>query len=340
MCQYFWKPAGVTIDEEKLRNSVVNNPHGWGLLYRDEPSSNGYNPFEFMMCDDPAKDTDPDEIVKLMNDKLKDKDVFLHLRWVTAGDRTVDNIHPFSILERGKKQLFLMHNGTMTDFKPNVSDTRSDTRIFTDTVMTPMAEVMKNPFSWDSWKHVSQVLHKLIGSWSRVMLISSAESVPLLLNYDNHHFENDPDGNFLWLSSNDYSFDPDHRKPKTTSHYSRYDYRPYYENVNGIYWYKEKIKIGDSFINVKKTFAYSDNDVTKAENDVPIGIYLAGGDVLKKGETLQEGTTRILKDVINKNYTETGGAYVVDDIYVIIDMSKARGSNNYLSNNRTVFVYM
>ena len=344
MCQYFWKPAGVTIDEEKLRNSVINNPHGWGILYRDDPSEGKVNPFEFIMCDDPEKDTDPDEIVNLMNSKLKDKDVYLHLRWVTAGDRSIDNIHPFSVLERGKKQLFLMHNGTLSEFKPKIDDSRSDTRIFTDTVMSPLAKTMRKPFKWDSWKEVSTLIHKLIGSWSRVMLISSAESVPLLFNYSKHHFEKDENGGHLWLASNSYSFNPDHRKPKTnTNYYSYSGYSSYYSTYEGrssVNWYKDRIKVGDVFVDVKKTYAYSDEDISKAENDIPIGIYLAGADTLRNGEPLQDGIVRIIKDVIDKNIEMTAGSLVVDDVYVIADISKSRNSNNYLSSDRSVLVYM
>lgn len=344
MCQYFWKPAGVTIDEEKLRNSVINNPHGWGMLYRDDPSEGRINPFEFIMCEDPEKDTDPDEIVDLMNNKLKDKDVYLHLRWVTVGDRSIDNIHPFSVLERGKKQLFLMHNGTLSEFKPKINDSRSDTRIFTDTVMSPLAKTMRNPFKWDSWKEVSALLHKLIGGWSRVMLISSAEDVPFLFNYNNHHFEKNEKGEYLWLASNDYSFDPDHRKPKTKvyhyPHSSCNTYYSAYEGKSSVSWYKDRIKIGDLFVDVKKTYVYSEEDVTKAENDIPIGIYLAGGDTLRNGEPLQDGIVRILKDVVDKNIERSAGSLVIDDVYVIADISKSKNSNNYLSSDRSVFVYL
>ena len=345
MCQYFWKPAGKTIDEEKLRNSVINNPHGWGLLYRDDPKNKDVNPFEFLMCEDPDKNTDPDEIVKLVNEKLKDKDVYLHLRWVTAGDRSVENIHPFSVLERGRKQLFLMHNGTITKFKPKGKDTRSDTRIFTDKVMTPLASVMKNPFKWGSWTNVSEIIYELIGDWSRVMLISSMEKVPLLFNYDNHYFERDKDGKGLWISSNEYSFDPDHRKPKTTVYNTGFHagHKTYYPVIkrskNGSFvWYEADVTVGDTTYRYYRTFTYSKKNFEEAERNVPETYMYFGNFKTRKGETFDNAMHRILKE-INKDYYY-GYLCPSKKFYAICDTSEIPNSKNTIYEERDIHIYV
>jgi len=225
MCQFFWVPAGVKVEEDKLRASTIVNPHGYGLIYRPKPEGEGPWPFEKIQKVEKGVDNDPDEIVRLMNEEYLEYDRLLHLRYVTAGEMNEENVHPFLVLEKGKGQLWLAHNGTLYSFKPTGKDTRSDTKIFCEEFVKSLLEPTKKPFSFDSNAFLlKEILAEKVTGSNRIILLSSYEKNVFLFNYSKFYYhpeEGKEKGSieeYSWLAANEYSFDENHRKPKTTTY--------------------------------------------------------------------------------------------------------------------------
>lgn len=148
MCVIMVLPKGVVLPFDKLQNAVWNNPHGYGLVMKD----NGL--LEVRKAFDP-KGTDPDVIARLLEDN-KDIERVIHLRWKTEGSLNLENTQPFTVYySEGSKIIHreFMHNGTLYDYRETPqtvwqngarvavdddSNTPSDSRNFADRVLRPM----------------------------------------------------------------------------------------------------------------------------------------------------------------------------------------------------------
>ena len=230
MCQYFWIPAGETVDEEKLRASVIVNPHGWGMVFRPKPKGKGPWPFEKIAWAKKDEDTDPDIIIKMVNEDYKNYDRLLHLRYVTKGELNKSNTHPFLVhsSEGGKQQVWMAHNGTLYSFAPSATDkdTRSDTKVFADEFLAPIFNCLKNPADVPS--PIIDAIDTKVTGHNRVILVTSTRRYPVVFNADKHYVEwietnkidkktKEKITRVAWLAANSYSFNADHRKPKTTT---------------------------------------------------------------------------------------------------------------------------
>jgi hypothetical protein len=201
MCLILAREPKVELPYENVKHAVLNNPDGWGYIIPDRGKleiRRHFNP----------KGTDPDDVYGVLEDN-PDSHVFLHLRFCTAGSKNKDNVHPFPALTQRKDgmQVWLMHNGTVNEFKPAAKDHFSDTYHFTDKVVTPLLRrvvgftgkkaLLQDPF-------VNQVIEKFANNWSKFLLVD---------NYGN--FTTVGEGvqkEGYWLS-NEYSFTPRYREP-------------------------------------------------------------------------------------------------------------------------------
>ena len=219
MCLIIQKPAGVTLDADKFKTAVMNNPHGWGLSVPDGEGN------LFTLRDVAGGATDAEMLYEYIHDEFKDDKVLIHLRYTTAGETILRNAHPFPILERSADgvDLRMAHNGTLAMYEPtwNASNSwESDTRVFTRQLVRPLMKrlilgrssetVLADPFT-----------HTILDNHLTVMSVLSfidGSGNTLNVNADGNGGFTDDEG--AWFS-NSYSFDADHRKPASYTYTNR-----------------------------------------------------------------------------------------------------------------------
>lgn len=276
MCVIIAREPKTDIDFEKIVSACVVNPDGWGYCIPDRGKLEIRHFFD--------KDgNDPEQVARLL-EEAKDHNVFLHLRFRTAGNTGARFSHPFPVLTQRKhgQQIQLMHNGTLRDFDRNDSD-YPDTFHFAGEVVAPLLErvqkhagktkVLYDPF-------VEQILKKYVGSSSIITLIDS---------YGNHLTINKDNGNQFdgWWASNKYSFDRAYREPTVHTYSSPY-YGPYYNDSH-----KDKEKEYDKKSKDQKIIDKANEEQVVEKIDSP----LFG----KENSALAKGKATIPDYPVNRN---------------------------------------
>ena len=137
MCMLCVVPPNVIPSREKLENSALNNPHGFGFAIVI-PSEKRIHVERTMNAD-----TSINRFIE-MRGKYPEGYALWHARFATHGTTTVDNCHPFKV---GKDELtYLAHNGILPIIEPQ-GDNRSDTRIFAEDLLPAIGGVasLDNP---------------------------------------------------------------------------------------------------------------------------------------------------------------------------------------------------
>lgn len=137
MCMLCLVPPNVIPSREKLENSALNNPHGFGFAIVI-PSENRIHAERTM-----NPDTSINRFIE-MRTKYLEGYALWHARLATHGSTTVDNCHPFKV--GGDERTYLAHNGILPIVEPT-GDTRSDTRIFAEDLLPAIGGVsaLDNP---------------------------------------------------------------------------------------------------------------------------------------------------------------------------------------------------
>lgn len=138
MCVILELKPGVMPVFEAFQNAVWNNPHGYGIILKD----NGRMEVrKGLTAEDKAN---PEEIYKILYDN-KDVERIVHLRYRTAGEVNEDNLHPFLVHKVGKTETWFAHNGTFNRFTSSrwvngqrIEDVESDTASFVKQVLQPL----------------------------------------------------------------------------------------------------------------------------------------------------------------------------------------------------------
>jgi len=133
-------PPHVIPSREKLENSALNNPHGFGYAIA--------LPKERRIIT--HRTMNPDECINMFLEergKYPDGYAIWHARFATHGSNTVDNCHPFMVGH--DSDTYLAHNGVL----PIIEDRsdRSDTRIFAEDLLPDIGGViaLDNPQVWN-----------------------------------------------------------------------------------------------------------------------------------------------------------------------------------------------
>ena len=132
MCVAIYKPEGVVISKETLEKCYDTNKDGAGYVYFDERDGNptlmyakGFFSFE--------------KFYESWSKVSAEKRALIHFRIATHGGISESNTHPFLFV--GKKHTFAMiHNGVISDFSRQAKGKKSDTRLFTERVLAPLAK--------------------------------------------------------------------------------------------------------------------------------------------------------------------------------------------------------
>jgi hypothetical protein len=141
MCMLCVIPPNTFPSRDKLENSALNNPHGFGYAIAI-PSENRIHTFRTMNADEC--------INRFMDERAKYLDGYAiwHARYATHGSTTLDNCHPFRV--GTDEKTYLAHNGIISVIE-NPKDMRSDTRIFAEDLLPTIGGVssLDNPQVWN-----------------------------------------------------------------------------------------------------------------------------------------------------------------------------------------------
>ena len=130
MCMLCVVPPNVVPSREKLENSALNNPHGFGFAI--------VVPAEKRIIVE--RTMNPDEAVNKfleLRGKYPEGYAMWHARLATHGSQTIANCHPFPVGH--DTQTYLAHNGILPVLEDNTD--RSDTRIFAEDILHDMGGV-------------------------------------------------------------------------------------------------------------------------------------------------------------------------------------------------------
>lgn len=130
MCMLCVVPPNVIPSREKLENSALNNPHGFGFAIVI-PSEKRIHAERTMNADTSIK-----RFIE-MRTKYPEGYAMWHARYATHGSQTVENCHPFRV--GGDRKTYLAHNGILPVLEDE-SD-RSDTRIFAEDIIPAMGGI-------------------------------------------------------------------------------------------------------------------------------------------------------------------------------------------------------
>ena len=138
MCMLCVIPPNVIPSREKLENSALNNPHGFGFAIA-VPSEKRIISERTMNADESIN-----RFLELRG-KYAEGYAMWHARYATHGSTTIDNCHPFKL--GGKDiQTYIGHNGVLPTIETK-GEHRSDTRIFAEDILPSMGGVkaLDNP---------------------------------------------------------------------------------------------------------------------------------------------------------------------------------------------------
>lgn len=107
MCVICHFHPGYTPPYSYIETAAHNNPHGFGIVIKrdNEPLQ--------IIRELSEGGNKPEDIYKILKDN-EDTERFLHVRWKTIGDISLDNVQPFIVYTTDKRQIAFMHNGTLS----------------------------------------------------------------------------------------------------------------------------------------------------------------------------------------------------------------------------------
>ena len=131
MCMLCVAAPGLVPDREKLENSALNNPHGYGWAIAI-PSENRILRERTMNADESIN-----RFLE-MRSYYPEGYAMWHARYATHGSKTVENCHPFAV--GNDERTYLAHNGIL-DISIAKNDDRSDTKVFAEDLLPAIGGV-------------------------------------------------------------------------------------------------------------------------------------------------------------------------------------------------------
>jgi len=112
--------------------------------------------------------------------RLQDREVYIHLRYRTAGEVNLENTHPFEVIPG----IYLMHNGVI-NIACNQDPKRSDTWHFAELVLKPILLDAKDPHDMLRNGSLLFLIEQYTGSGNRFVLFDKFGGV--VLNEEKWH---------------------------------------------------------------------------------------------------------------------------------------------------------
>lgn len=206
MCLIIHREPNFVLPYDKFEAAIINNPDGYGLSF---PDDKGLSVFRT------AETPDPEKLYRLINEELIDRKLMLHLRYTTAGSTVLRNSHPFPVLEKKTDgiDLRMAHNGTLHKYKTAAKGDESDTRCFVREFVRPLFKRLirgNDPEELLNDQFVKELLEDKLTTASVLTFIDSNGN-NLICNGEGNGGKQEEG----WYYSNSYSFNKNHRVPKT-----------------------------------------------------------------------------------------------------------------------------
>jgi len=221
MCVILAIAPNVDIEEQKIISACEVNNDGYGMTIINDGK------FETIRNITPNK---PDDLMKRLED-ARDHVRMVHLRFRTDGDISMENCHPFEVLNKNDHGIDIqfMHNGVIHDFSGG-KEAASDTYRFNELVLKPLLKrsvlALEDPTTWHEDAFVRMVLSKYAGV-SNVFAVFDPIGGHIITNKNRGaSYEG-------WWASNEYSFNRYHREPQTTKggYWEGSTFRPFHTST-------------------------------------------------------------------------------------------------------------
>jgi len=213
MCQIIHKIRDYNLPLDLLRNTCITNPDGFGIMMFDQGKLVSERIYT-------GEDNNPEEIAGFL-ESIYSKEAFIHFRYKTKGNVSKESCHPFKIYNDNDREVYLMHNGTLSDYGSN---TKVDSEDFGEQIVAPLYETFlksgtRNPLRNDFF---TQILNKFVGTGSKIVLMDNVGDYSIINQKAGELYEDKSQEKKFWVS-NTYSFNRYHRGTTTTTTY--YGYR-------------------------------------------------------------------------------------------------------------------
>ena len=208
MCVIFHQVPGYTLPYDKLENAVWNNPHGYGIVLKENGRLQTIKEL-------PANGNNPKEIYKILKDN-EDIERFVHLRWKTQGDISIENTQPFTVYSSKKREILFMHNGTIHEAPPKafegamkeagITANSSDSIKFALGILAPVLERLQGVHGTADLTdpYVQNVIHKLWPYNNNRGILISSDQQPLILGANSWSTVKMSDGKEFHASNDEY----------------------------------------------------------------------------------------------------------------------------------------
>lgn len=315
MCVIISRNPGIELPFDKLENACITNSDGWGLSVADRGK------LETVTKYDPAGNN-AEEIARIL-EQTKEQRVFLHLRYSTAGTKSIDNCHPFqsATLKDDGRDISFMHNGTIYAFK-GASDF-SDTYNFNQEIVSPLCKMMlaADPDSNPLQNKLLERLLKEYAGGGSVFLLYDQDGNEIIINKDKgHQYEG-------WWASNTYSFNRSHRSQGSHTSYTSGSY------VNGVWKTNSKEDKDQGNVSGSPKSNANDSGEQASTTSPTTNVVPFKTDETLKGkiEAVKEGPSSLLYtikppkdrdtfcDIVGIDRLESITAWEFDDIYDLIN---------------------
>lgn len=160
MCIIIHVPAGIELpSKETLEHCWEQNPHNGGIMYvlNEDVKIEKFTEFEKYH----------ERVMQVHSLYGKQTPIVTHMRYATAGEKTLDNTHPFMV----RPGVAVCHNGTLKDFPEK--DGKSDTIQFVENVLANM------PAYWYLHGGLKKLMELYLG-WSRLVVLDKHKNVAIL----------------------------------------------------------------------------------------------------------------------------------------------------------------
>lgn len=136
MCLIIEKNAGQTVPFEHLLAGAHRNSDGYGVVVHDRGNLEIVHGLG-----------SPEVAAKKVSEVLeqaKDNLAYVHFRYRTIGEVTLDNTHPITVLKKSADGIDMqfLHNGTISRFY--AKDSKSDSVVFAEQILAPLARRSAN----------------------------------------------------------------------------------------------------------------------------------------------------------------------------------------------------
>lgn len=211
MCVIIHLLEGKEFPSDKLFNSAANNWHGWGIIIK-RPGENLQ-----VIKELPQNGThkDIDRIQRILDDN-KEFERFIHFRYSTKGATSLDNCHPFTLVNGADRQCYMMHNGTYHTLGSYNSSGDSDTKELVDKWLVPTLKKWNGDngaFDYTDKDWIETIFkphYTQKGGSSRLLFVSNNLGTYKVGDWKTL---NDAEGNVIAYTSNDEYFDKVTRGP-------------------------------------------------------------------------------------------------------------------------------